>query len=80
VQAQVRSEIQNLKKLHSWWLMVKGCNVDICLEDPGQDVDVYLTTDLRTIHCIRLNETIRIVSARKADKRERASYEEFRHA
>ena len=31
-------------------------------------------------HCIRLNETIRIVSARKADKRERASYEGFRHA
>lgn len=31
-------------------------------------------------HCIRLNETIRIVSARKADKRERAIYEEFRHA
>ncbi|RLQ21575.1 BrnT family toxin [Seongchinamella sediminis] len=31
-------------------------------------------------HCIRFNETIRIVSARKADKRERAIYEEFRHA
>lgn len=31
-------------------------------------------------HCIRLSDTIRIVSARKADKRERAIYEEFRHA
>lgn len=31
-------------------------------------------------HCIRLSDTIRIVSARKADKRELAIYEEFRHA
>ena len=31
-------------------------------------------------HCVRLSDTIRIISARKADKRERAIYEEFRHA
>ncbi len=35
---------------------------------------------LAVCHCIREGESIRIVSARKADKRERASYEEFRHA
>ena len=31
-------------------------------------------------HCIRLNETIRLISARKADKRERRLYEDFKHA
>lgn len=31
-------------------------------------------------HCIRLDDSIRIVSARKADKHERSVYEEFRHA
>jgi uncharacterized DUF497 family protein len=31
-------------------------------------------------HCIRLNDSIRIVSARKADTHERTIYEEFRHA
>ena len=31
-------------------------------------------------HCIRLNDSIRIISARKADKTERSIYEEFRHA
>ena len=31
-------------------------------------------------HCIRSNDSIRIVSARKADKDERTIYEEFRHA
>lgn len=31
-------------------------------------------------HCVRLNETIRIISARKANRRERAMYEVLRHA
>ncbi len=31
-------------------------------------------------HCIRLNETIRLISARKADKQERRLYEDFKHA
>ena len=31
-------------------------------------------------HCIRLNDSIRVISARKADKTERSIYEEFRHA
>jgi len=31
-------------------------------------------------HCIRHNDSIRIISARKADKQERNIYEEFRHA
>ena len=31
-------------------------------------------------HCVRDGETIRIISARKADKRERKTYEGYRHA
>ncbi len=31
-------------------------------------------------HCIRQNDSIRIISARKADKQELNIYEEFRHA
>ena len=31
-------------------------------------------------HCVRENESIRIISARKADKDERSIYEEFSHA
>ena len=31
-------------------------------------------------HCIRVNDSIRMISARKADKYERSIYEEFRHA
>ena len=31
-------------------------------------------------HCISTNDSIRIISARKAEKQERKIYEEFRHA
>ena len=31
-------------------------------------------------HCVRKDDSIRIISARRADKRERTIYEEFRHA
>ena len=31
-------------------------------------------------HCIRSNDSIRIISARKAERHERFIYEEFRHA
>ena len=31
-------------------------------------------------HCVRTNDAIRIISARKADKHERNIYEELRHA
>ena len=31
-------------------------------------------------HCIRDGDTVRIISARKADKKERATYEKFRYA
>jgi uncharacterized DUF497 family protein len=31
-------------------------------------------------HCIRDEDSVRIISARKADKKERKTYENFRHA
>jgi hypothetical protein len=45
----IQFKFNDLDKLNNWWLIVKGCDVDICLEDPGQEVDVYLTTDLKTM-------------------------------
>lgn len=32
-----------------WWLVVQGGEVDLCLKDPGYEVDVFMTTDLRTL-------------------------------
>jgi DNA-binding HxlR family transcriptional regulator len=48
-QCVIKLRFTDLRTLENWWLLVKGCNVDICLDDPGQEVDIYLTTDLRTM-------------------------------
>jgi DNA-binding HxlR family transcriptional regulator len=37
----------------SWWLLVApGADVDLCAIDPGFDVDLYISTDLRTMTAI----------------------------
>lgn len=62
----IRFKFIDLKKMGDWWLLVKGCNVDICLEDPGKDVDVYFTTDLRTmINCWMGDESYKTAIADK---------------
>lgn len=59
-QSVIRFQFTDLKKLNNWWLIVKDNKVDICLEDPGKDVDVYFTTDLRTmIDCWMGDESYR---------------------
>lgn len=32
-----------------WWVVVKGDHVDLCLKDPGKDVNVYFTCAVRTM-------------------------------
>ena len=37
----------DLTKFSEWWLKISGGNVELCLEDPGDEVDVYFTSTLR---------------------------------
>jgi DNA-binding HxlR family transcriptional regulator len=39
----------DLEKYKSWWLVLNGEDVDLCTEDPGKDVDLYVSSDLRTM-------------------------------
>jgi DNA-binding HxlR family transcriptional regulator len=36
----------------SWWLVVDDATVDLCLTDPGYDVDLYVTCPLRTMTAV----------------------------
>jgi DNA-binding HxlR family transcriptional regulator len=45
----LRFRFSDLNKLQKWWLVVRGRDVDVCIEDPGKDVDVWFDTDLRTM-------------------------------
>lgn len=40
------------KAVRRWWLVVDDGEVDLCLEDPGDEADVSLSTDLRTMTAI----------------------------
>ena len=33
----------------TWWLLVDGDVVDLCTEDPGKDVDLYINSSVRTM-------------------------------
>lgn len=45
----IRFRFTDIQELNNWWLVVKGSEIDACIHDPGKDVDVYITTDLRTM-------------------------------
>jgi DNA-binding HxlR family transcriptional regulator len=36
-------------KFRRWWLVIQGADVDVCLKDPGHDVDLHLSTDLKSL-------------------------------
>lgn len=36
-------------KMRLWWLVITGDNVDICLKDPGYDVDLFVQCTLKTM-------------------------------
>ncbi len=38
-----------LSKQKTWWLLVEADTVDLCTEDPGKDVDLYINSKVRTI-------------------------------
>lgn len=45
----IRFRFSDLKLLSDWWLLVNDGSIDLCAQDPGRDVDIYLGTDLRTM-------------------------------
>ena len=44
-------------KFRYWWLVIKGSNVDVCLKDPGYDVDLVITSDLKTLTAAWMGDT-----------------------
>lgn len=46
----------------SWWLVVEpGTEVDLCGVDPGHEVDLYVSSDLRTMTAIWMgHDTVRV--------------------
>ena len=45
----IRFKFTDIKEYPDWWMVVAGDDVDICVSDPGKDVDVYFTSSVQTL-------------------------------
>jgi DNA-binding HxlR family transcriptional regulator len=45
----LRFEFDDMRKDRIWWLVVQKDKVDVCIKDPGRDVDLYFTTSVRAM-------------------------------
>lgn len=45
----IHFHFRDLEHLKKWWLIVKGHEVDVCLDNPGREVDIRFDVDLRTM-------------------------------
>lgn len=40
-----------------WWLVVNQGDTDVCMKDPGHDVDLTITSDLKTLTAVWIGDT-----------------------
>ena len=48
-QTVIRFSFTDLGRYNEWWIKVHNNEVDLCTENPGNEVDVYVACDLRTM-------------------------------
>lgn len=46
-----------VKARRRWWLVSEGGEVDLCVTDPGYEVDLFISTDLRTMTAVWIGDT-----------------------
>lgn len=51
---------------NKWWLVAKGDVVDLCTDDPGKDIDLYISSTLPALAEVWMGDTD-ILSATKSD-------------
>lgn len=54
-EAIIRFKFRGAPK-EDWWLVVENGKTDVCMIDPGRDVDVYVTTTLLTMHDVWMGD------------------------
>ena len=55
-QTVIRFKFTDLTDQRDWWLLVDRDKVDLCITPPGRDVNVYLTTTVRTMHDVWMGD------------------------
>jgi DNA-binding HxlR family transcriptional regulator len=52
----IRFHFTDIDNFPDWWIVARGDEVDLCVNDPGRDVDVHFTTSVRTMADIWMGE------------------------
>jgi DNA-binding HxlR family transcriptional regulator len=60
----IRFKFTDIEQYPDWWLVVTVDDTDLCVKDPGKDVDVYFTTNVKTMTDIWMGD----ITYRKARK------------
>jgi DNA-binding HxlR family transcriptional regulator len=45
----IRFHFTDIDDYPDWWLVARGEELDLCVNDPGRDVDVYFTSNVKTM-------------------------------
>ena len=45
-----------VKARRRWWLVSEGSAVDLCMTDPGYEVDLFILTDVRTMTAVWIGD------------------------
>ena len=48
-QTVIRFNFSDVSEYSSWWVVVSGREVDVCIHDPGKEVDIYLNTGVKVM-------------------------------
>ena len=54
----VRVELTDYtSRMRFWWLVINRGEVDLCLRDPAYEVDLFISTDLRTLTAVWMGDS-----------------------
>ena len=52
----IKFRFSDLKEQQDWWLLVENDKAQVCLKDPGRDVNVYFNCSVRTMHDVWMGD------------------------
>jgi len=53
----IRFKFTDIEEYPDWWLVVTADDIDLCVNNPGKDVDVYFTSNVKTMADIWMGDT-----------------------
>lgn len=63
----IRFKFTDIGTYPDWWLVVTGEDLDLCIKDPGKDVDVYFTSTVKTMVDIWMGDNVYKKAIRDGD-------------